>query len=108
VSAPARRAFLDRFEREIDPDGVLKPEERARRAEHARKVYFFEAGVGFGGGPSAHLKTYLAAVPSCIRRCASWVRSSARLAAYRFSICRDRQPANRMRSPSESSAASHW
>lgn len=35
-----RAAFLARFEREVDPDGVLAPEERARRAEYARKAYF--------------------------------------------------------------------
>lgn len=29
-----------RFEREIDPDGILPPAERARRAEHARKAHF--------------------------------------------------------------------
>ncbi len=40
ATAPARRAFLDRFEREVDPDGTLPPAERARRAEHARKAYF--------------------------------------------------------------------
>ncbi len=39
-TAPARRAFLDRFEHEVDPDGTLPPAERARRAEHARKAYF--------------------------------------------------------------------
>ncbi len=39
-TAPARKAFLDRFEREADPDGVLPPEERARRAEYLRKAYF--------------------------------------------------------------------
>ncbi len=39
-TAPARRAFLDRFEREVDPDGTLPPAERARRAEHARRAYF--------------------------------------------------------------------
>jgi hypothetical protein len=37
---PARRALLDRFERQVDPDGVLSPAERARRAGHARKAYF--------------------------------------------------------------------
>jgi len=37
---PARRALLDRFEREVDPDGALPPDERARRAAHARKPYF--------------------------------------------------------------------
>ncbi len=39
-TAPAREAFNDRFEREVDPERVLPPEERARRAEHARKAYF--------------------------------------------------------------------
>ena len=39
-TAPGRRAFLDRFEREVDPDGTLPPADRARRAEHARKAYF--------------------------------------------------------------------
>lgn len=39
-TAPARAAALARFEREVDPDGVLTPDERARRAEHARKAYF--------------------------------------------------------------------
>jgi len=33
-------AFLSRFEREVDPDGTLAPEERARRATLARKAYF--------------------------------------------------------------------
>lgn len=38
-TAPARDAFLERFERKVDPDGVLSPEERARRAKHARTAY---------------------------------------------------------------------
>ncbi len=36
---PARQKFLQRFEREVDPDGVLPPEERLRRAEHAKRAY---------------------------------------------------------------------
>lgn len=36
---PARQAFLSRFEREVDPGGILPPDERAKRAEHARQVY---------------------------------------------------------------------
>ena len=36
----AREAFMARFEREVDPEGVLPPKERARRAEAARKAYF--------------------------------------------------------------------
>jgi hypothetical protein len=39
-TAPARQAMLDRFEHQVDPEGVLPPEERARRAQHARKAYF--------------------------------------------------------------------
>jgi hypothetical protein len=44
-TAPARAAFLDRFEREVDPDGVLEPAERTRRAEHARKAYFSQLAL---------------------------------------------------------------
>lgn len=40
TTARAREAFLDRFEREVDPEGVLPPAERARRAKAARKAYF--------------------------------------------------------------------
>ena len=40
ITAPARAAFLQRFERDVDPDGTLPPAERARRAEMARKAYF--------------------------------------------------------------------
>ena len=36
---PARKAALDRFEREVNPDGVLSPQERAKRAEWARKAH---------------------------------------------------------------------
>lgn len=39
-TAPGRSAFLDRFEREVDPDGILAPVERAKRAQHARSAYF--------------------------------------------------------------------
>lgn len=44
-TAPARRAFMDRFEREVDPDGELPIEERQRRAEHARKAYFLRLAL---------------------------------------------------------------
>ncbi|CAN5705960.1 hypothetical protein BH23CHL8_BH23CHL8_29540 [soil metagenome] len=32
-------AFLNRFERQVDPDGALEPAERAKRAEHALKAH---------------------------------------------------------------------
>ena len=36
----AREAFASRFERQVDPDRVLPPAERAQRAEAARRAYF--------------------------------------------------------------------
>lgn len=36
---PAREAFLKRFETAVDPDGQLPPDERYRRAEHAKRAY---------------------------------------------------------------------
>jgi hypothetical protein len=40
LSAPGRAAFMNKFEQGADPNGVLSPEERARRAQHLRKLYF--------------------------------------------------------------------
>ena len=40
TTAPARAAFLDRFDRMVDPEGTLPEAERQRRAAAARKAYF--------------------------------------------------------------------
>jgi hypothetical protein len=40
ITAAARAAFRSRFEREVDPDGVLPEAERLRRADMARKAHF--------------------------------------------------------------------
>jgi hypothetical protein len=40
TTAAARSAFLARFEDEVDPDRMLSPGERQRRALAARKAYF--------------------------------------------------------------------
>ena len=40
ITAKARASFLAKFEREVDPDGVLSLEERRRRAEHLRRAHF--------------------------------------------------------------------
>ncbi len=59
LTARAREAFLQRFEREVDPDGVLPEAERKRRAEHARKAYFTRLSLASakarrkGGGADA-------------------------------------------------------
>jgi hypothetical protein len=44
-TAPARAALVSKFEREVDPGGVLPPAERARRAEHARKAHFIRLAL---------------------------------------------------------------
>lgn len=40
ATSAAREAFLARFERQVDPDGLLDPQERARRAELAKREHF--------------------------------------------------------------------
>ena len=44
VTKAAREKFLDRFERQVDPEGVLDPVERARRVKHAKTAYFTDMG----------------------------------------------------------------
>lgn len=39
-TAPARKGFDARFERELDEMGVTDPDDRARRLPHLRKAYF--------------------------------------------------------------------
>jgi hypothetical protein len=39
-TANARRAMLDKFEQQVDPNNELRPAERAKCAEHARKAHF--------------------------------------------------------------------
>jgi hypothetical protein len=39
-TANGRAAFLSSFERQVDPDGILDPAERTRRAEYLRKAHF--------------------------------------------------------------------
>jgi len=40
LTAPARAAFLRRFEEQVDPDRQLPAAERERRATAARRAYF--------------------------------------------------------------------
>ena len=44
----ARDRFLARFEEQVDPDRQLDPEERRKRAEHARTAYFTKLGKASG------------------------------------------------------------
>jgi len=40
VTQPGRDAFTARFEKQVDPEGVLPEAERIRRAECAKKAHF--------------------------------------------------------------------
>lgn len=39
TSKAGREAAFARFERQVDPDGTLDPEERRRRARHAQRAH---------------------------------------------------------------------
>jgi len=54
-TAPACQRFLDRFEREVDPDGTLPVAERNRRADHAKKAYF--AGLALKSSKARGLRS---------------------------------------------------
>ena len=40
LTAPARAAFRERFVDEVDRERILDPDERARRAESARRAFY--------------------------------------------------------------------
>jgi hypothetical protein len=43
--APARRAFEDRWMKQVDPDGVLPHDERVKRADALRKAHFLRMAL---------------------------------------------------------------
>lgn len=45
MTANARDAFALKFEREVDPDGLLPPEERVRRAKAAQRAYMAQLAL---------------------------------------------------------------
>lgn len=45
ATGPARQAFLARFEKLVDPDGRLSPEERAKRAASLRRAHMQELSL---------------------------------------------------------------
>jgi len=44
----ARRGFLSKFERQVDPAGMLTPEERQRRADAALREHMSRLGQSSG------------------------------------------------------------
>ena len=45
TTAKARAAFLARFEQQADPDRLLTPAERERRAQQLRRAYFAQLAL---------------------------------------------------------------
>jgi hypothetical protein len=43
-TGPATKAAMSRFEKQVDPDGTLSPEERAKRAAHAKTLHYMQLG----------------------------------------------------------------
>lgn len=60
-TSAGRAAFADRFEREVDPEGVLPPDERAQRAKAAKSAYFtalaLKSSKSRGGGESGRTRS---------------------------------------------------
>lgn len=44
-TAKARKAMQSKFDTLVDPDGLLSPEERAYRAEQARKAHYIRLAL---------------------------------------------------------------
>ena len=40
ATPPGRKGLIDRFDRQVDPDGTMPPAERARRSASARKAFY--------------------------------------------------------------------
>lgn len=45
ITAKARKTFIESFEQQVDPDGVLTPEERQRRAKHLHKAHMTRLAI---------------------------------------------------------------
>jgi hypothetical protein len=45
ATAKARQVAWARFDKVVDPEGVLPPDERARRADSARRAYFLRLSL---------------------------------------------------------------
>ncbi len=45
ATAAARLAAVTRWERQVDPDGILDPRERSQRAESAKKAYYVQLAL---------------------------------------------------------------
>ena len=68
ATAAARAAFADRWERQVDPDYQLAPDERARRAERLKRAHFLELALRSAQVRGATKKTKGAAAADAVTR----------------------------------------
>lgn len=57
LTKAGRERFLSRFDVLVDPDGVLDPAERERRAKHARSAHFCRLALASSRERSTNTKT---------------------------------------------------
>lgn len=82
-TAPARQAALERFERQVDPDGTLPPAERRARAVHARKAHM--ARLAMASAAARRIKAE-SRTPKSLSTCACGRPTTGR----KCSECRER------------------
>jgi len=61
LTAKARATFIASFETQVDPQGLLPPDERARRAEMARRAHYARLT---GSSARARSRSYLTPAPA--------------------------------------------
>ncbi len=57
ATAAARRGLEARFEREVDPDGVLPPDELAKRVKSAKTAYYSRLALARRGTAASRKET---------------------------------------------------
>jgi hypothetical protein len=58
---PGRQGLMEKFRREVDPEGKLSPAEREKRAENAKKAFFLDLALKSARARSARAKARKAA-----------------------------------------------
>lgn len=71
TTAAARKAALDRFARQVDPEGQLAPAERERRALAAKRAYFTRLAIKSAEVRAARAGALRCAAGPLARQCPS-------------------------------------
>jgi hypothetical protein len=66
-TAPGRAAARQRFEHQVDPDGLLDPAERSRRAQHAQRAHMAKLALASVKARAARRTARRATDPADVR-----------------------------------------